>query len=759
MRRPGPRVIVGLLLAVVVLLLALRDFRDESPAPPGSAPERTAAERLTEPDTPKPPEALPPSAQADPEFTGSLRIEVVDPSGNRIPEVWVRIDGGRRAAHGEGLFVLEAVPAGPGKVDAVARGLPPVRTPYTIATGEETGVRITLVPGGLPLAGQVVTEGNEPIENAEIRLSPRRGDWYILGDLGPARTGPDGRFRFEGLPDGRFTVRACAPCRMNDSQDGIDAGRLDLRFVLGGAGEIEGTIVVIGENPETPKEDVFLTYRRIDDEDEATYWGWEEDARTWRRTSLTPGRYRVRVRSASGKIGESVVPVRAGEVSKVTTRLVDEAEVLEGRVLSAKTGKPLPGAIVAAVESDAHSTLLWTLDSEENARINGIIAATTDADGRYVLRGLFPGAWIVATRMAGYLRESVEGVGVPGPGPIFRLETAGAIDMLVLCPDGRPVAKAWTCVEFDDYASEGAEGNTDASGRCTLACVPPGTHELTVQVGHTIWRARVAVTVRAGETTSATVRPPGGDCVLTGRLTRSDLSIPEREISVAFTDESGTDFKVCGNTGAGGRFRIGPLRPGPAKVHVGNLFGAPLREVVLTPGENVLDLELPSLSLRFLVVDRKTGEPLQAAIYARGRRISTGRDGRGRLTELTQGPTDITVYSDRHAPLVLRATPSRDPEETRVPMDRAIALTLLLVDPEGRPVGLASVNLANADGWDAACAAEQFGISRPETGRRVFSLAPGTYALTVTREGFRTHEARLDVPAPGNEITVVLQPE
>jgi Carboxypeptidase regulatory-like domain len=695
-----------------------------------------------------------PPAETPP--TGVLRVEVRGLGGAVLPDAWAIVEGRKGTTAGEGVFIFDGLPARQHHVDAIAPGHPPVRKAAMVSAGTETPVRIELVPGGLPIAGRVFDSLGDPVVGARIGVIDHSRDWWIFAGLPDILTGPDGTFRVDGLPDGLLTITANAPLTRQGVQRRVSPGRLDLEFVLRPAGEIHGRVIATGIAGAVSWETVSLIIHRVAGEEPDGFWEPLSGGWTFRRTGLVTGRYLIRVRAVDGRVAEVEVDVRAGHVSNVEIPLVADGLVLEGYVVTRDSNEPVVGALVVAEECAQGTRILWSIAADEQARTNGAVTAITDEEGRYRLRGLFPGAWTVIARATGLQREVAHDVMVPGDGPRFRLGKAGAIEVLVLRPDGTPVLEAWVSVSFDLRGEEGSSAYTDASGRCRVESVPPGRHPIEVSVDDPDWEAELEVTVALGEVARVTIRPPNDGCLLTGRLTGEDRPAKNRRISVEFTDTAGVTFGMATTCDADGTFRVQHLCPGPARVFLRPGARGAGSEIVLTPGVNILDLEPPTGELRLVVVDAATGAPLAAQVGVQGRYMGTGPTGCLHLTGLAEVESHVFVSGNGRETVRLRVTPSRSPEALRVPLKAAVALTVLVVDRAGAPVPGADVVIRDASGWDLAGAAEDLGRSRAMAGKRLFMLAPGTYDIEVHAPGFEHHSDRLEIPVPEGEITVSL---
>ncbi|HVL99399.1 MAG TPA: carboxypeptidase-like regulatory domain-containing protein, partial [Egibacteraceae bacterium] len=171
---------------------------------------------------------------------------------------------------------------------------------------------------------------------------------------------------------------------------------------------------------------------------------------------------------------------------------------------------PRPGAIAGQV-----------VDAATGAGVGGATVtadgrtATTDAGGSFVIGELAPATYTVTVTAPGYLQASETATVTAGETTTVTVQLQrepprrGAIAGLVIDANTGAVIVGAT------VTADGRSATTDASGRYTIADLPPATYTVTVTAdGYT--QASRTVTVTAGETTTAhfalrAARPPRGD--------------------------------------------------------------------------------------------------------------------------------------------------------------------------------------------------------------------------------------------------------
>ncbi len=178
------------------------------------------------------------------------------------------------------------------------------------------------------------------------------------------------------------------------------------------------------------------------------------------------------------------IAVSDGVATDVGTIVFGAATTLDGRVTDA-AGRPLSGALIA-VERDGGKTAALDL-----ARIlrdlvlsTGPLAeARTDADGRFTLKGLPPGRYLVRATHPGHASASVSGVVVTADGDSSDvrvvLDPGSGFEGRVSDASNAPIEGARiVAVEFQPegrHAPDRQETKTDAEGRWRLDTLPAGS--------------------------------------------------------------------------------------------------------------------------------------------------------------------------------------------------------------------------------------------------------------------------------------------
>lgn len=651
--------------------------------------------------------ALPaPGAPAPPRPAATTVLRVVDDTGRPVVGARVTLPGEDvRATDARGRARL---PRGARRVTVRADGF----ARWTGTVPDAARVRLALEVAAV-VRGEVRTAQGAPVPDATVRLV-----WRGTEPVPPhaTRTGPDGRFRFDALSVGDWTLEAEAPghepaarplrasTRFRNPPVVVDlrpVGRVLARVLDRDGAPRPGARVVLGGSGVWPPRSV-----EAGPDGTAVF----ED--------VPPGLYALRARS-----GDDVARVRAtllldpGETREAELRL-EPGRTLALEVRDASSGDPIEGAAVTAGDGGLASTP---------------VAGRTGADGRVRLAGLPGGRVRVAVRAAGRV-PWIAAISDDAP-VVVRLYATGRVAGRVVGPGGAPVPGA--TVEITGTGPGGAPvlvaARPEAGGADADAA--PGMGELGVMPG------------------LVPPLPIDGAAAATGGTAVGGLPPAGPGAAPILSD-------------AEGRFEVTDVAPGALRVlaRADGLAPGHSGPFTLAPGGDARDVEVRLEQVgrvRGRVVDAR-GFPV-AGVEVRAR---SDRDPRPTSTvSADDGGFDLggvvgAVFLTATAPGLPPArqrvdvAPGAEVEvELRLEAS-AVRLAARVLDTRGFPVPGASVRV---DALRASAPARRHGVAGPDGTLEVRGLPAPPWRLTVEHP----EHATLRVPRVDeidDEVQLVLRP-
>lgn len=507
----------------------------------------------------------------------TIEGRVLSPTGRPVPgaEVAVQEAGEngmagfarlRTLADGDGVYILDGVPPGPRTLAASAEGYRrTVRDLDVKAGGNAMDFDLET---GLEVSGRVVDESGAPLAGAQVWLHAN----VPTPDTPRAITGADGVFRFSGLSEGTFRLRADKEGYTNTSRgqevtlSGASVTSLEIKLAPGG--EITGHISGLPFD-QLAKVRVFANWEgnagRVDPEG------------NYRISNLRPGDWEVRaVVPDSALHAEGKVTLEPGvPEARLDLRFGDGFE-LRGSVT--KNGGPLAGASVSL------------------RRIGGRplpLNATTDAGGVFLLRGLDAGNWELEVAHAGGRARHQETLEITGDREVrVDLRTASLGGRVLDALGAGPVAGAKIALESPDSRSSFlADTTSDSRGAFRLSEVSEGAWTLRVSKdGYASAREDVRIDGSPVEDLEVRLQPAEG---ITVEARLANGRTPDR-IQAAALDANG---KVIAEgdypAGENGMTRLGNVPAGNWQLVVASPESAPATVAVTSPGP-VVQVLLPA---------------------------------------------------------------------------------------------------------------------------------------------------------------------
>ncbi|MFC7370131.1 beta strand repeat-containing protein [Fictibacillus iocasae] len=299
-------------------------------------------------------------------------VRVLDLNGNTIANVTTGSDGS---------YTLTNLPAGTFDVRAESSGFPSSTIRLTLTINEDrTGVNFVLqaVPPST-VNGALLDETGTPVANGSIQVLDASGL-----TVGTAITDAFGNFTVLNLPAGTFSVRGSA-AGFVDGFTGITLAQgqtlnnvvvVVTRIPVPGA--ITGNVINALGGP------IAGAQIAVRNQSGTIVQTANTDASGFFNvTNLAPGSYSVTAQADGFGTGFTGALVTEGATTNVTITLLTALGNVNGQVVNAETGGPIPNTSI--IISEVGTGLIVT-------------EAATDANGLYSVQNLAPGDYLVTAR-------------------------------------------------------------------------------------------------------------------------------------------------------------------------------------------------------------------------------------------------------------------------------------------------------------------------------------------------------------------------
>jgi carboxypeptidase family protein len=656
-------------------------------------------------------------------------------------------------------------------------------------------------PDGKPLAGatvRAVTLPKEPLQRPRgARPEPPKP---VTG-----KTGTDGSFKLEGLPDGSLAVRVEAPGLAPAFADKVPSGAsLTLKLKPG--------VAVVGRVLDLKTQRPFggATVRAI--EKDAARFG-RDAAHT--ATTAEDGTFRIADCAAGIVQIEAIAPRTArARLENVLARAARPGETLDpatntlylqpGGKLAGKVtgsdGKPMEGALVSATPAEGN---LFAMFRDSGS------AERTDASGRYVLDGLPAGTRYNVTARKSGLTDGEAGpiaieAGTDRQDVDLKLESGAALTFRLVTVDDAPVSE--TDVRVDPSGERrGRAGraaarmamaglsqdqiNPGPEGKFTVKNLESGTFDVTLSPADGADILKESVSLKNGETVDLGTFKVRESKSISGRVTDAHGEAVANASIGTFWMEGGRGKMRDTRSRADGSYKLAGLGDEPLGSVWVNADGyAPLEKDGLVPGDTSANFTLEKMGIvtgRVLLpegaapvafkveahAEAKAGEerPGMRVVVNRGapepNRVFSDPQGSFRLESVAPGMVTIEARADGYAPtrksgIEVRADNVADAGTLTLSPGRTVRGRVLAAKDE-MPVAGATVSLSRAQGFGMRMMGsddqEAAAITGIDGAFAIAGLESRTYSVAASQPDYSTNNGRVEVPADADVDDFVIR--
>jgi protocatechuate 3,4-dioxygenase beta subunit len=639
-------------------------------------------------------------------------------------------NGDRSFQSVDGTFELTDVPPGKWTIRASASSYRTADVSGVEVVEGETkeGVVLSLKKGG-SLSGRVLDpQKGTGVPNASVTWRAQGGGGMGgfggmmipgLGGNNVTATDADGKFNFDGLPDGKVTVNASHPDYLEASREVNPDDQPSVDITLGTGGSISGTVV--GRDQRTPMGGAQVSLNEEGDSMAFSNDTTKTDGNgNFSFDHLRAARYRLTAQSSAGNTQPKEVILGDNQAqSGVLLTMIAGAQV-DGTVSGLPSGR-LGGVRITASAQDYNDS------------------AVTDDDGKFTLKDVPSPSVVRLNASTSFMqgRSTSTTLEVPAGATELPVEIVftGASSLAGrVTRGGKPLGGLFVSA-FPEGGGQGQRfsGQTDENGSYSLDGMTDGTYQVSVNGQGANYRKAFAV---SGNTSGDIVLP---GITISGSVVDTSTSQPIEGASVTAEAGTGTQAPTIKRalTDSNGSYSIDDVDPGSYQVSA-RKTGYQLKAQALSVSSDAAQLDFtlqPGAGVQIRVVDGLNGLPLKAvnavAYAGNGTVASTGyvsldSTGTGEIPSLAPGRYSVYVVTDGYASRTLAAVDVPAPLITVVmtPGGRLDVRTSTAFS--GRVVDASGFGVFSLSGRMSA----QAGVSTPWR-----NIAPGSYNLMVPAGG------------------------
>ncbi|MBI4586691.1 MAG: carboxypeptidase regulatory-like domain-containing protein [Planctomycetes bacterium] len=370
-------------------------------------------------------------------------------------------------------------------------------TKIRIREGENPAQTFTLKPGQL-LAGEVVGPEGETVAGARVRPM-RSGEAgrnetpiNITFDDGSVETDQNGRFEFNTLEPGKYTLIASHNDYAASQVKDVEMGNTSLKIALTRGGGIAGKVIEEGTRKPIAGARVSVT-----------------DMLDLKKEAVTDGEGSFLVSGLSNQQrGKKFVQVNADGYARISNAsvYVEESKITSDQVFELKRTASVAGKVVNSAGSPVARARVMAKRKGANTPVPITVGnAITDENGGYSIQYLEAGDETFLSVGSSEYLEAQSSTFTISPGEHIDAEPivmvlGGAIVGVVVSPEGRGVAEAVVSLRAEGETSFDAtkSATTDSRGKFTLKGLAAGSFDLQAKSSQYLEAVAAGVQVQEG---------------------------------------------------------------------------------------------------------------------------------------------------------------------------------------------------------------------------------------------------------------------
>ncbi|MBD7965920.1 carboxypeptidase regulatory-like domain-containing protein [Fictibacillus norfolkensis] len=402
---------------------------------------------------------IPNPASVSGTITDSAGVPLTNASVRLVNENDIEIGNG--STNLDGIYEIGDLPPGYYTVIVGLDGYSSSTSGVSLQPGDQlTGINVSLTPLGGTITGNVVDEFGEPLPGTLITFLTPEGIPIIA-----TNANDQGNFSSILLDPGTYTVIATSPYYFQ-SQLGVIVlpdETSTLNFVLNSVGgQITGVVVDENGNPILGS---FPSIRLLNVNGVLLQSFTALADGRFVFSQLPEGAYQINVRAENYQAVTVGAFVNNGEVSNLIVSLPEERGSVEGVIVNASSGNPLPGSFVEL--RDTRGIL--------------ISKVTSDQAGIFRFIDLPPGSVNIRASAPGFGSESIGSIISAGEVTNAQLNLSpllGNLNGTILDNTGNPIGTASVQI-IDSTGTPIVTVLTDALGKYEVSGLSPGQYTIT----------------------------------------------------------------------------------------------------------------------------------------------------------------------------------------------------------------------------------------------------------------------------------------